>query len=162
MKVAIGGDNCRDAWFPYGDHDMVDTLQQTVRVAQLDDDQAQDVAQDTFVRAWRALPNFRGDSAFFTWLYRIVTNLAIDLMRKPGRKGAELDEDHVFYCKSRGIPEAAARALLDHAARIGASSIEPPGATSSSPPRAARPRRASTGSNCTARTATCSRRSSRR
>jgi cytosine deaminase len=40
VPVAIGGDNCRDAWFPYGDHDMVDTLQQTVRVLQLDDDLA--------------------------------------------------------------------------------------------------------------------------
>jgi cytosine/creatinine deaminase len=44
VKVAIGGDNCRDAWFPYGDHDMVDTLQQTVRVLQLDDDLAQAAA----------------------------------------------------------------------------------------------------------------------
>jgi cytosine deaminase len=35
-RVAVGGDNCRDAWFPYGDHDMVDTLQQSVRVFQLD------------------------------------------------------------------------------------------------------------------------------
>ena len=36
IPVAIGGDNCRDAWFPFGDHDMLDTLQQTVRIAQLD------------------------------------------------------------------------------------------------------------------------------
>jgi len=36
VPIAIGGDNCRDAWFPYGDHDMVDTLQQSVRVLQLD------------------------------------------------------------------------------------------------------------------------------
>lgn len=36
LKVAIGGDNCRDAWFPFGDHDMLDTLQQAVRIFQLD------------------------------------------------------------------------------------------------------------------------------
>ncbi len=36
VPIAIGGDNCRDAWFPYGDHDMVDTFQQSVRVLQLD------------------------------------------------------------------------------------------------------------------------------
>ncbi|WP_293863063.1 cytosine deaminase [uncultured Alsobacter sp.] len=36
LKVAIGGDNCRDAWFPFGDHDMLDTLQQSVRIFQLD------------------------------------------------------------------------------------------------------------------------------
>lgn len=35
-RVAVGGDNCRDAWFPYGDHDMVDTFQQAVRVFQTD------------------------------------------------------------------------------------------------------------------------------
>jgi len=37
LKLAIGGDNCRDAWFPYGDHDMLDTLKQAVRVFQTDD-----------------------------------------------------------------------------------------------------------------------------
>jgi cytosine/creatinine deaminase len=37
IPVAIGGDNCRDAWFPFGDHDMVDTLQQSVRIFQLDE-----------------------------------------------------------------------------------------------------------------------------
>ena len=36
LPIAIGGDNCRDAWFAYGDHDMVDTFQQAVRVLQLD------------------------------------------------------------------------------------------------------------------------------
>ncbi|QCK86856.1 cytosine deaminase [Phreatobacter aquaticus] len=36
LKVAIGGDNCRDAWFPFGDHDMVDTLHQSVRIFHLD------------------------------------------------------------------------------------------------------------------------------
>ena len=36
----------------------------------------EDVAQETFVRAWRALPQFRGESAFYTWLYRIAINTA--------------------------------------------------------------------------------------
>jgi cytosine deaminase len=44
LPVAIGGDNCRDAWFPFGDHDMLDTLQQAVRVFQLDDPIAEAVA----------------------------------------------------------------------------------------------------------------------
>ncbi|MDP8970096.1 MAG: RNA polymerase sigma factor [Actinomycetota bacterium] len=38
---------------------------------------AEDVAQDALVRAWRSLPAFRGESSFGTWLYRIVTNLAL-------------------------------------------------------------------------------------
>jgi cytosine deaminase len=37
LPLAIGGDNCRDAWFPYGDHDMLDTLKQAVRIFQTDD-----------------------------------------------------------------------------------------------------------------------------
>jgi cytosine deaminase len=37
LPLAIGGDNCRDAWFPYGDHDMLDTLKQAIRVFQADE-----------------------------------------------------------------------------------------------------------------------------
>lgn len=39
---------------------------------------AEEVAQDAFVRAWRALPGFRGEAAFGTWLHRIVSRLALD------------------------------------------------------------------------------------
>ena len=39
-------------------------------------DEAQDIAQEAFLKAYLALPNFRGDSAFYTWLYRIVINSA--------------------------------------------------------------------------------------
>lgn len=39
-----------------------------------DPELVQDIAQETFVRAWRALPQFRGESAFYTWLYRIAVN----------------------------------------------------------------------------------------
>ena len=41
-----------------------------------DRDQASDVAQDAFIRAWRAMPKFRGDSKFSTWLHRITVNTA--------------------------------------------------------------------------------------
>ena len=46
---------------------------------------AQDIRQETFVRAWQSIDRFRGQSAFYTWLYRIATNLAIDMMRKKSR-----------------------------------------------------------------------------
>ena len=39
-------------------------------------DEAQDIAQDAFIKAYRGLANFRGDSAFYTWLYRIAVNTA--------------------------------------------------------------------------------------
>ena len=48
--------------------------------------------QEAFLRVYRGLDAFHGGSSFFTWLYRIVTNLAIDLIRKPARRDAELDE----------------------------------------------------------------------
>ncbi len=47
----------------------------------------QDIAQETFIRAYRAMPSFRGDSAFYTWLYRIAVNTAkkalVDMRRDP-------------------------------------------------------------------------------
>lgn len=48
--------------------------------------EAQDVAQDTFLRAYRALANFRGDSAFYTWLYTIATNTAKNHLVAMGRR----------------------------------------------------------------------------
>jgi RNA polymerase sigma-70 factor (ECF subfamily) len=57
--------------------------------------EAQDVAQDTFVRAWQGLPRFRGASSFQTWLYRIASNLAIDAARSRKRRSlvtVSLDE----------------------------------------------------------------------
>ncbi|MDK1476727.1 RNA polymerase sigma factor [Streptomyces sp. 549] len=42
---------------------------------------AEDAVQDAFVSAWRRLPEFRGDSAFLTWMYRIVTNRCLNLLR---------------------------------------------------------------------------------
>lgn len=52
-----------------------------------DPDLIQDIAQETFIRAYRALPQFRGDSAFYTWLYRIAVNTAkkslVELKRDP-------------------------------------------------------------------------------
>ena len=52
-----------------------------------DSDLVQDIAQETFIRAYRALPNFRGESAFYTWLYRIAVNSAkkalSDMKRDP-------------------------------------------------------------------------------
>ena len=55
-----------------------------------DENDARELVQEAFLRVHRGLNAFLGGSSFFTWLYRIVTNLAIDLMRKPGRRDAEL------------------------------------------------------------------------
>jgi len=54
---------------------------------------AQDVTQDAFLKAYRALPNFRGDSAFYTWLYRIAVNTAKNHLATQSRRAGELDKD---------------------------------------------------------------------
>src|SRR4051812_6129649 len=46
----------------------------------------EDVAQEAFIKAYRALPNFRGDSAFYTWLYRIGINTAKNYLMAMGRR----------------------------------------------------------------------------
>ncbi|MCB1896630.1 MAG: RNA polymerase sigma factor RpoE [Rhodocyclaceae bacterium] len=48
--------------------------------------EVEDVAQETFVKAYRALPSFRGDSAFYTWLYRIGINTAKNYLVSQGRR----------------------------------------------------------------------------
>ncbi len=54
---------------------------------------ALDVSQETFIKAYRALPNFRGDSAFYTWLYRIVVNTAKNHLTVQSRKITKSDYD---------------------------------------------------------------------
>lgn len=53
-----------------------------------DTDLVPDIAQETFIRAYRALPQFRGESAFYTWLYRIAVNTAKKTLVKLGRERA--------------------------------------------------------------------------
>ena len=51
-----------------------------------DEHEVNDVAQEAFIKAYRALPNFRGDSAFYTWLYRIAINTAKNFLVVNGRQ----------------------------------------------------------------------------
>jgi len=56
-------------------------------------DDAREVVQETFVRAFRNLDGFKGDSSFYTWLYRIAVNQAIDLQRRESKRSTvEFDE----------------------------------------------------------------------
>lgn len=57
------------------------------------EEEALDLAQETFVRAWTALPNFRGQSRFRTWLYRIATNLCYNRLPSLRRSLNELGDD---------------------------------------------------------------------
>lgn len=51
-----------------------------------DSAEIEDVAQEAFIKAYRALPNFRGESAFYTWLYRIAINTAKNYLVSQGRR----------------------------------------------------------------------------
>lgn len=53
---------------------------------------AEDVAQEAFIRAFRHLSDFRGESAFSSWLYRIVVNVSMEILRKPSRKEIICDD----------------------------------------------------------------------
>ena len=69
-----------------------------------------DIVQEAFIKAYRALPNFRGESAFYTWLYRIAVNCAKNHMvagsRKPPGKDVEV-EDAEFYEGGEALRENA-------------------------------------------------------
>lgn len=58
-----------------------------------DENEALDLAQETFVRAWTALPNFKGQSQFRTWLYRIVTNLCYNRLPNLRKSLNDLGDD---------------------------------------------------------------------
>ncbi|MCA3212928.1 MAG: RNA polymerase sigma factor RpoE [Burkholderiales bacterium] len=55
----------------------------------------EDVAQEAFIKAYRALPNFRGESAFYTWLYRIAINTAKNHLVAQGRRAPTTTETEV-------------------------------------------------------------------
>jgi RNA polymerase sigma-70 factor (ECF subfamily) len=88
-----------------------------------DPTEAEDVAQDAFVKAYRALASFRGDSAFYTWLYRIAVNTARNAMasrqRRPLDYEADLSETEQSAVASRmshsDTPEATALSDEIHA-----------------------------------------------
>jgi RNA polymerase sigma-70 factor (ECF subfamily) len=56
-----------------------------------DHDEVYDVSQEAFIKAYRALPKFRGDSAFYTWMYRIAINTAKNFLVAKGRRLPNVD-----------------------------------------------------------------------
>lgn len=58
-----------------------------------DQSEVMDVAQEAFIKAYRALPSFRGESAFYTWLYRIGVNTAKNYLVSQGRRPPSVDID---------------------------------------------------------------------
>jgi len=94
-----------------------------LRVLKNEED-ALDLAQETFVRAWTALPNFRGQSQFRTWLYRIVTNLCYNRLPNLRRSLNDLGDDVIselpetdpaFDNPARGLESRELRSYLHKA-----------------------------------------------
>ena len=67
-----------------------------------DTSEVQDVTQEAFIKAYRALPRFRGDSAFYTWLYRIAINTAKNYLMAKSRRppGSDIDLEDAEYFES--------------------------------------------------------------
>jgi len=70
-----------------------------------DPSEALDVAQDAFMKAYRALPNFRGDSAFYTWLYRIAINTSKNYLTARTRRPPTSDVDAMDATHLYDAPE---------------------------------------------------------
>jgi RNA polymerase sigma-70 factor (ECF subfamily) len=78
-----------------------------------DTDEVADVVQESFIKAYRALPKFRGESQFYTWLYRIAVNTAKNYLVARSRRppGSDIDAmdaeyyDGSDYLKDLGTPE---------------------------------------------------------
>jgi RNA polymerase sigma-70 factor (ECF subfamily) len=85
-----------------------------------DTDLVEDIAQETFIRAYRALPQFRGDAQFYTWLYRIAVNTAkkflLELKRAPSvadrPAAADDDGDETFWPVLEPIDEETPESVL--------------------------------------------------
>jgi RNA polymerase sigma-70 factor (ECF subfamily) len=71
------------------EHKIVNLVMRYVR----DPEQALDISQEAFIKAYRALPRFRGDSAFYTWLYRIAVNTAKNHLAAQRRRPVNVELD---------------------------------------------------------------------
>ncbi|MEM1261827.1 MAG: RNA polymerase sigma factor RpoE [Pseudomonadota bacterium] len=88
-RVQAGDKSAFDTLVSKYQHKIVNLVTRYVK----DTDEALDVSQEAFLKAYRALPNFRGDSAFYTWLYRIAVNTAKNHLVAAKRRPMDYDLD---------------------------------------------------------------------
>lgn len=89
LRVQQGDKSAYDLLVIKYQHKIIQLVNRYVK----DQSEAQDVAQETFIKAYRALGNFRGDSAFYTWLYRIAINTAKNYLVARTRRGSDSELD---------------------------------------------------------------------
>jgi RNA polymerase sigma-70 factor (ECF subfamily) len=85
--------------------DFVYTI--VVRIVGREED-AEDIAQEAFVRAYRALPRFRGDSKFSSWLYRIATNRALTHLKRHRRRPVTVDIEAGPHVEAHALDDGGA------------------------------------------------------
>lgn len=88
-RVQRGDNKAFDALVLKYQHKIIKLISRYIR----DQSEVLDVAQETFVKAYRALGQFRGESAFYTWLYRIAINTAKNYLVAQGRRPPDTDID---------------------------------------------------------------------
>ncbi len=88
-RVQAGDKQAFDVLVLKYQHKLVNLISRYVH----DHAEALDVSQEAFIKAYRALPNFRGDSSFYTWLYRIGINTAKNHLVSQGRRPPDSDID---------------------------------------------------------------------
>ncbi len=95
-RVKAGDKHAFDLLVLKYQHRIIKLIMRYVR----DPAEAMDVSQEAFLKAYRAIPNFRGDSAFYTWMYRIAINTAknhlVAARRRPLEYAADISESEDF------------------------------------------------------------------
>ena len=89
LRVQRGDKSAFDLLVIKYQHKIVQLVNRYIK----DPSEAQDVAQEAFIKAYRALGNFRGDSAFYTWLYRIAINTAKNYLVSRSRRSSDYQVD---------------------------------------------------------------------
>ena len=94
-RVKKGDRHAFELLFSRYQHKILNLISRYLR----DREDVEDVAQETFIKAFRALPRFRGESAFYTWLYRIAINTAKNHLVARSRRppGTDIDVDDAEY-----------------------------------------------------------------
>ena len=90
IRLAASGG--RDAFSALMERYEQRVYHQALRLVNHPEDAA-DVTQEVFFKAWRGLPRFQGDSAFSTWLYKLTDNAAIDLLRREKKRRGDVSLD---------------------------------------------------------------------
>jgi RNA polymerase sigma-70 factor (ECF subfamily) len=89
LRVQQGDKSAYDLLVIKYQHKIIQLVNRYVK----DPSEAQDVAQEAFIKAYRALGNFRGESAFYTWLYRIAINTAKNYLVSRARRNSDYQVD---------------------------------------------------------------------